>query len=152
MTNGTINQVLLIGNCAADPDIRRTPQGTAIVNFALYTNYVRHDAQGNAVEERERHQVAAWGRLGEAAHEHLHRGSRVRVEGRLETRQWQDPQTSQSRFRTQVVATNILFLDPPPARAQLQDDIPDALLVILEAREEIVEPPPSVYEEMPALT
>jgi single-strand DNA-binding protein len=150
-TNGTLNQVILIGHCAAAPDMRFTPQGTAISNFALYTNSIRRDEQGIAFEERERHQIAAWGRLGAATAEHIRKGSHVRVEGRLETRQWQDQETGQSRFRTQVVATNILYLDPPPAREQHQDDIPEALLAILEARDEIIEPPSSIYEDVLAL-
>jgi single-strand DNA-binding protein len=155
-TNGTLNQVILIGHCAAAPDMRFTPQGTVISNFALYTNYIRRDAQGIAIEERERHQIAAWGRLGEAAHANVCKGSRVRVEGRLETRQWQDPDSGQMRHRTQIVATNIIFLDPPPAMLALaQDDtgISDDLIDRLAERDRILlEPPASVYEETPAAT
>jgi single stranded DNA-binding protein len=154
-TNGTLNQVVLIGHCAAAPDKRLTPQGTVISNFALYTNYIRRDEQGIAIEERERHQIAAWGRLGEAAHANIRKGSRVRVEGRLETRQWQDRESSQTRYRTQVVATNIIFLDPPPAMLALapQEDtgISDDLIDHLAERDRILlEPPASVYEETPA--
>ena len=99
----------------------------------------------------ERHQIAAWGRLGVAAHQHLRKGSRLRVEGRLETRQWHEVEDSQPRYRTQVVAVNILFLDARDERAQPEGDIPDAHLAILEARQDIVEPPASVYEDTPAL-
>jgi single-strand DNA-binding protein len=152
--NGTLNQVILIGHCAAAPDRRSTPQGTTISNFALYTNYIRRDEQGVAIEERERHQVAAWGRLGEAAAEHLHKGSRVRVEGRLESRQWQDLDTGRTRYRTQVVAVNIIFLDPPPAAPTPYEDIgpSDEQIDRLAERDELLlEPPASVYEETPAL-
>jgi single stranded DNA-binding protein len=149
-TNGTLNQVILIGHCAAAPDMRCTPQGIAIASFAVYTNDIRRDEQGVAIEERERHQVAAWGRLGEVICQHLRKGSRVRVEGRLETRQWQDKETLRPRYRTQVVATHILFLDPPPKHYEQEvaesADIPDEALSALEAREAIIEPPASLYE------
>ena len=116
----------------------------------------RRDEQGIAIEERERHQIAAWGRLGEAAAEHICKGSRVRVEGRLETRQWQDRESGQTRYRTQVVATNIIFLDPPPSTQALAPqenmNLPDALIDHLAERDGmLLEPPPSVYEETPAI-
>ncbi|MBM3286052.1 MAG: single-stranded DNA-binding protein [Candidatus Eisenbacteria bacterium] len=106
---GSLNKVMLIGNLGADPEIRRTQSGQVVATLRLATNERWGDRDGNQQERTEWHRVIAWGRLAEVSEQYLRKGRQVYVEGRLQTRQWQD-QEGKTRYSTEVVAQNLQML------------------------------------------
>lgn len=107
---GSVNKVILIGNLGADPEVRYTPGGQAVANFRLATNESWVDRQGQKQERAEWHRVVVWGKQAELCGEYLNKGRKVFVEGRLQTRQWED-RDGQKRYTTEVMARDIVFLD-----------------------------------------
>jgi single-strand DNA-binding protein len=106
-----INKVILIGNLGADPETRSTPSGTTVGSLRLATTDTWRDRQSGELQERtEWHRVVLWGRLGDVARDYLHKGSRIYVEGRLQTRKWQG-QDGQDRYTTEIVANDLQMLD-----------------------------------------
>jgi single-strand DNA-binding protein len=105
----SVNKVILIGNLGADPEVRRTASGQQVATLRLATNERWNDRDGNRQERTEWHRVIAWARLAEIAGEYMRKGRQVFVEGRLQTRQWQDQQ-GQTRYTTEIVAQNIMML------------------------------------------
>lgn len=107
-----VNKVILIGRLGADPEIRYTNTGTAVANFSLATsiNWVNKD--GEREERTEWHRIVAFGRLGEISGEYLNKGKQVYVEGRLQTRSWEDKDGNR-RKTTEVVALQLQMLGPP---------------------------------------
>jgi single-strand DNA-binding protein len=114
---GSLNKVLLIGNVGRDPEMRYLASGEAVTTFSLATNRRWTGQDGAPREETEWHQVVAWRRLAEQCNEYLSKGRKVYVEGRLQTRSWDDPATGQKRYRTEVVADRMLLLDSRADRA-----------------------------------
>jgi single-strand DNA-binding protein len=107
-----INKVILIGNLGRDPEVRYTPNGLAVANLALATSEAWKDKQsGELVEKTEWHRVVMYQRLAEIAGEYLRKGSKVYIEGRLQTRKWQDKTTGQDRYSTEIVANEMQMLD-----------------------------------------
>jgi len=106
-----LNKVLLIGNLGKDPEMKYTPQGTAITTFSLAVSRNRKSPEGQAIDETEWFRVVAWERLAETCNEYLHKGSKVYIEGRLQTRKW-TAQDGQERQMVEVVAQEMLLLDP----------------------------------------
>lgn len=118
----TLNRVELIGWLGANPE-QRNFEGGALVTFSVATSRRWSDPQGgDPREETEWTRVVARGHLGELCLNALGKGSRVRVEGRLKTRQWQDRESGQGRFITEVIARDVMFLDP---REASDDGAPD---------------------------
>ncbi|MCP5208668.1 MAG: single-stranded DNA-binding protein [Hahellaceae bacterium] len=106
-----INKVILIGNLGNDPDTRYSPQGSAITNLSLATDESYKDKQtGQIVPKTEWHRVVLFNRLAEIAKEYLRKGSKVYIEGRLQTRKWQD-QAGQDRYTTEIVGNELQMLD-----------------------------------------
>jgi single-strand DNA-binding protein len=106
-----INKVILIGNLGKDPEVRYSPSGAAVANCTLATSDNWRDKQTGEMQERtEWHRVVFFGRLAEIAGEYLRKGSKVYVEGRLQTRKWQG-QDGQDRYTTEVVANEMQMLD-----------------------------------------
>jgi len=106
-----INKVILIGNLGADPEVRYSPSGSAVANLRLATTDNWRDRQSGEQQERtEWHRVVLFGKLGEIAGEYLRKGSKVFVEGRLQTRKWQG-QDGQDRYTTEIVANDMQMLD-----------------------------------------
>ena len=106
-----INKVILIGNLGADPEIRYTPSGDAVATLRIATSETWKDKQtGERMERTEWHRVILWRRLGEIAGEYLHKGSKVYIEGKLQTRQWTD-QSGQDRYTTEIVGNEMQMLD-----------------------------------------
>lgn len=104
-----INKVILVGRLGRDPEIRYTPDGTAVANFSIATSDEWKDK--NTGEKRERtewHRIVAWRRLGEICGEYLSKGRQVYVEGKLQTRSWE--QDGVTRYTTEIVATDVQFL------------------------------------------
>ncbi len=105
----SVNKVILIGNLGADPELRYTSGGTAVTNFRVATNEQWTDKNGERQERTEWHQIVVWGKQAENCGKYLRKGRSVYVEGRLQTRQWED-QSGNKRYTTEVVAQIIQFL------------------------------------------
>lgn len=105
-----LNKVMLIGRLSRDPELRNIPDGTAVANFGLATNRVYKDRSGNRQQTVEFHEIVTWRRLAEIAAQYLRRGGKVYIEGRMQTRSWDDP-NGFKRYRTEIVADNLIMLD-----------------------------------------
>ncbi|MBC8258515.1 MAG: single-stranded DNA-binding protein [SAR324 cluster bacterium] len=105
-----LNKVMLIGRLGQDPEIRYTQSGSAVANATIATNDYWTDKQGEKQERTEWHSLVLWGKLADLAQSYLKKGSQVYVEGRLQTRDWEDQQ-GQKHYKTEVVVTNMQFLD-----------------------------------------
>jgi len=105
-----LNKVMLIGTVGRDPEMRYTPDGVAVTSFSLAVKRVWKGSDGKSQEAWDWFSVIAWRRLAEICKQYLARGEHVYVEGRLQTREWQD-ETGQNHLRTEVVASHILLLD-----------------------------------------
>jgi len=101
---------MLIGNLTRDPELKNTPTGIPVATFGVATNLVWTDQSGQRQEKVEFHNIVAWRRLGEICGQYLHKGSKVYIEGRLQTRDWVG-QDGVKRYRTEIVAENMIMLD-----------------------------------------
>jgi single-strand DNA-binding protein len=104
-----INKVILVGNLGADPEIRNTASGTAVANLRIATTSRKKDADGNWSDQTEWHSAVCFGRTAENVGKFLQKGRQVYVEGRLQTRKWQD-RDGNDRWSTEVVAHEVKFL------------------------------------------
>ena len=106
-----INKVILVGRLGRDPEIRYTPGGAAVANFTIATSEEWRDKESGEKQERtEWHRIVAWRRLGEICGEYLKKGSQVYIEGRLQTRDWED-RDGVRRYTTEIIAQNMQMLD-----------------------------------------
>ena len=105
----SVNKVILIGNLGADPEVRYMPSGDALTNIRLATTDSWKDKNGEKQERTEWHRVAFFGKVAEIAGEYLKKGSQVYIEGRLQTRKWQD-KDGQDRYTTEIVADRMQML------------------------------------------
>ena len=101
---------MIIGNLTRDPEVKNTPQGTAVASFSVATNLVWTDQSGQRQEKVEYHNIVAWRKLAEICGQYLKKGGKVYIEGRLQTRDWVG-QDGVKRFRTEIVAENMIMLD-----------------------------------------
>jgi len=101
---------MLIGNVTQDPEVRTTPTGTQVTSFGLATNLIWTDQSGQRQERVEFHNIVAWRRLAEIVGQYTHKGSKIYIEGRLQTRSWDDP-SGVKKYRTEIVAENLIMLD-----------------------------------------
>ena len=105
----SVNKVIIVGNLGRDPETRYMPDGGAITNISVATTDVWKDKQGEKQEKTEWHRVAFFGKLAEIAGEYLKKGSQVYVEGRLQTRKWQDKDGA-DKYTTEIVADRMQML------------------------------------------
>jgi single-strand DNA-binding protein len=112
---GSLNRVLLIGNLGADPEVRHTPGGVPVATLRLATSETFTDRSGNRQTRTEWHRVILWSKQAEVAGQYLRKGRQVFIEGRLQTRQWEDKQSGQQRYTTEVVAIQMVMLGGRPA-------------------------------------
>jgi single-strand DNA-binding protein len=110
MAGKSVNKVILIGNLGKDPEVKYTPSGTPVAKLTLATNERYKDKDGQWQDRTEWHNVVLWQRLAEIAGEYLKKGGKVYIEGRLQTRSWEDKQTNQKRYMTEVVANDLVLL------------------------------------------
>jgi single-strand DNA-binding protein len=110
MAGKSVNKVILIGNLGKDPEVKYTPQGTPVAKITLATNERFKDKDGNWQDRTEWHNVVLWQRLAEIAGEYLKKGGKVYIEGRLQTRSWDDKQSGQKKYMTEVVANDLVLL------------------------------------------
>ncbi|MEE4330048.1 MAG: single-stranded DNA-binding protein [Wenzhouxiangella sp.] len=116
-----INKVILIGNLGADPETRHTAGGNAVTNLSLATSEAWRDRQSGEMQEKtEWHRVVLFSKQAEVAGEYLRKGSKVYIEGRLQTRKWQD-RDGNDRWTTEIVANDMQMLDSRGGSEPLQD-------------------------------
>jgi single-strand DNA-binding protein len=106
----SVNKVILIGNLGKDPEVKYTPQGTPVAKITLATNERFKGKDGQWQDRTEWHNVVLWQRLAEIAGEYLKKGGKVYIEGRLQTRSWEDKQSGQKKYMTEVVANDLVLL------------------------------------------
>ena len=106
---GSVNKVILVGNLGRDADLRYTPGGAAVATLSLATTEVWNDKQGQKQEKTEWHRVVLWGKQAESLKEYLVKGKQIYVEGRLQTRQWDDKEGNK-RYTTEIKADRITLL------------------------------------------
>ncbi len=111
-----LNKVMLIGRLGADPEMRYTASGSPVTTFRLAVGRQWRDSAGEIHDETEWFNIVAWNRLAETCNQYLTRGARVYVEGRLQTRSWEDQQSGQTRYRTEVIASDLIMLDSRSSR------------------------------------
>jgi len=129
-----INKVILVGNLGADPELRYTSGGQAVCDMRMATSEKWTGKDGQPQERTEWHRIVVWGRSAESCNEYLNKGSQAYVEGRIQSRKWED-RDGNTRYTTEIVATRVLFLggggrksggsggfdEPPPLNDQ---DVP----------------------------
>jgi single-strand DNA-binding protein len=106
-----LNKVRIIGRLGKDPEARYTPQGSPLTRFSVAAGRRWRTPEGEDRDETEWFNVVAWNKLGETCAQYLHKGSRVYIEGRLQTRTWDDQATGQKRYMTEVIANDMIMLD-----------------------------------------
>ncbi|MFH1187562.1 MAG: single-stranded DNA-binding protein, partial [bacterium] len=112
-----LNKAMIIGNLTRDPEVKTIPSGQTLANFSVATSFVWKDAQtGEQKSQVEYHNIVAWRRLGEICGQYLRKGSKVYIEGRLQTRTWDD-QSGVKHYRTEINAENMIMLDRAGASA-----------------------------------
>lgn len=112
----SLNKVLLIGNLGKDPEVRYTTSGQAVASFSIATSEKFKNKSGDMEERTEWHNVVLWGRQAEIAKDHLGKGSAVFIEGRLQTRKWQD-KDGRDRYTTEIVGDRMQFVGPKGDRS-----------------------------------
>ncbi len=122
----SLNKVMLIGNLGKDPEMRYTANGKAVTTFSLACNRTYNSTDGERREETDWFDIVAWDKTAELCSQFLQKGRQAYIEGRLHTRSWEGPD-GQKRYRTEVIAVNVLFLGSPgggggAARAEHYDD------------------------------
>jgi single-strand DNA-binding protein len=105
-----LNKVFLIGNLGRDPEIRTTQSGQPVANFSLATNRRWTDRNGQRQEQTEWHNIVCFGRQAEIAGQYLQKGRQIFVEGRIQTRSWDDRQTGEKRYKTEILCDNFQML------------------------------------------
>jgi single-strand DNA-binding protein len=105
----SFNQAIIMGNLTRDPELRNTPGGQQVASFAVATNRVWNDSNGEKKEAADFHEIVAWGKLAELAAQYLGKGRKVLIVGRLQTQSWE--KDGVKRSRTEIVASDISFLD-----------------------------------------
>ncbi len=125
-----LNKVMLIGNVTADPELRTTPNGQNVVSFSIATNLQWTDQSGQRQSKAEFHNIVAWRKLADIIGQYVKKGTKIYLEGRLQTRSW-DAQDGQKKYRTEIVADNMILLgsrqgDGAPAQSNNDDQVPNA--------------------------
>ncbi len=133
-----LNRVTLIGNLTRDPELRNTPNGKAVASMSIATNRYWTDAQGQKQKEAEFHNIVMWSKLAEIASQYLRRGSKVYVEGRLQTREWTG-QDGIKRYRTEIIADNMIMLNGPSAAGTGEKTVNNTPVAKEENNGEIIE-------------
>lgn len=112
MAGRSLNKVILLGHLGKDPEVRYTNSGKAVATFTVATSQTWRDQDGNDQERTEWHRIVAWGRLGEICGEYLSKGKQVFIEGRIQTRDWED-QEGNKRSTVEIIANDLIMLGGP---------------------------------------
>jgi single-strand DNA-binding protein len=106
----SVNKVILLGNVGKDPEIRSTGGGTMVANFTLATSDRQKDAQGNWQDRTEWHNLVAFQRTAEIVRDYVKKGSKLYIEGKIQTRSWDDKESGQKRYRTEIIVNDLSLL------------------------------------------
>lgn len=135
-----LNKVMIIGNLTRDPEVRTTGNGANVTSFSVATSYVWTDQSGQKQEKVEFHNIVAWRKLADICAQYLHKGSKVYVEGRLQTRDWVG-QDGVKKYRTEIIAENMIMLDRAgqggAPRVQNNDIVQEPVIEETQTEEEI---------------
>ena len=112
MADRSVNKAILIGNLGRDPELRHTASGKPVATFTVATNRSWKSADGTPQEETEWHNIVAWDKLADICQQYLQKGRKVYIEGRIQTRSWDD-KSGQKRYMTEIVANQMIILDAP---------------------------------------
>lgn len=108
----SLNRVTLLGNVGRDPEVKATSGGTTVANFSLATTKGKKDAAGNWQDVTEWHNLVSFGKTAEVIRDYVNKGSRLYIEGEIQTRSWDDKKTGEKKYRTEIVAYDISLLTP----------------------------------------
>lgn len=106
----SVNKVILLGNVGKDPEIRSTGGGTMVANFTLATSDRQKDAQGNWQDRTEWHNLVAFQRTAEIVRDYVKKGTKLYIEGKIQTRSWDDKESGQKRYRTEIIVNDLSLL------------------------------------------
>ncbi len=106
----SVNKVILLGNVGKDPEIRSTPGGTMVASFSIATSERQKDASGNWTDKTEWHNLVAFTKLAEIVRDYVKKGSKLYIEGRLNTRNWEDKDTKKKVYRTEIIVNDLSLL------------------------------------------
>ena len=120
-----VNKVILLGNVGRDPELKSLPSGQAVANFSLATSRRWKDKGGERQEQTEWHNVVAFGRTAEVISQYVSKGSKLYVEGRIQTRSWDDKQSGEKKYRTEIVADSVQFLGDKGERQGRDEEEPN---------------------------
>jgi single-strand DNA-binding protein len=121
----SINKVILVGNVGKDPEMKYTPNGVPVAKFSLATNERFKDKSGEWQDRTEWHNVLAWQRLAEIVGEFVQKGSKLYIEGKLQSSSWEDRNSGEKRYRTEIVARDVVLLGSPERSSDADRDIPE---------------------------
>lgn len=110
----SVNKVILLGRLGQDPELKYTPGGSAVCNFSLATTEAWTDKQGQKQEKTEWHRIVVWGKLAELCNQYLAKGRQAFLEGRLQTRSWDD-KDGNKKYTTEILASTVQFIGGPSA-------------------------------------
>ena len=108
-----LNKAMIIGNLTREPELKSTQTGKTVASFGVATNMVWNDQQGNKQEKAEFHNITVWGKLADVCGKYLNKGSKVYLEGRLQTNEWIG-EDKVKRYKTEIIAENMIMLDSKP--------------------------------------
>jgi len=104
-----LNKAILIGNLTRDPELKAIASGNKVCTFSIATNRTYKDANGNRQEKTDYHNIVVWGKTAENVATYMKKGSQILVEGRMETRSWDDAATNTKKYRTEIIADTVQF-------------------------------------------
>ena len=120
----SVNRVILVGNLGNDPELRTTPEGQKVCSFSMATADNWTDKNGQKQEKTQWHRINVWGRQGENCAQYLSKGRQVYVEGKISYRQWDDKETGQKRYATDIVAATVQFLGSLRSDSESRQAVP----------------------------
>jgi single-strand DNA-binding protein len=106
----SVNKIILLGNVGKDPEFRATPSGTTVANFSLATTDRSKDPTGNWVDRTEWHNLVAFQRTAEIVRDYVKKGSKIYIEGKIQTRSWDDKTSGEKKYRTEVLINELVLL------------------------------------------
>lgn len=109
----SVNKVILVGNVGRDPEVKFSPNGTPVAKLSIATNERYKDRSGEWQDRTEWHNIVAWQRLAEIMGEYVKKGTKLYIEGKLQTSTWEDKQSGEKRYRTEVLARDVVLLGSP---------------------------------------
>ena len=121
-----VNKVILIGNLGRDPEVRSTPSGQPVASFTLATSRRWRDKSGQKQEQTEWHSIVVWGKQAEIAGQYLTKGKQIYLEGRIQTSSWDDKQTGEKKYRTEIICDNFQMLGSRGGGGEFESHGPSA--------------------------